>query len=68
MKNDINMAQSQETFAQRSARKNYLRSLVIILAMKNDINLSQSQETFAQRSARKNYLRSLGKSSFMLLQ
>lgn len=32
MKNDFILAQSQEIFAQRSAIKNSLRSLVLILA------------------------------------
>jgi hypothetical protein len=41
----INIAQSQETFAQRSTKKNSLLSWNILVMM---IKIAQSQETFAQ--------------------
>ena len=37
MKNDFILAQSQETFAQRSARKNSLHSLIYFGAKSGDI-------------------------------
>jgi hypothetical protein len=46
--------QSQETFAQRSRKKEHFAKLV------NDVDVAQSQETFAQRSRKKEHFAKLG--------
>lgn len=49
MKNDINLSQSEETFAQRSARKYSLRSLAILLFLVNsNFSFSQNEDYYTK--------------------